>query len=205
MSDTASASGGFLERKFGLTRARHRRPHRVHRRRDHLPHDGLHRVRQSADPRQRRHGQGRGVRRDLHRGGGVDAGDGALRQLSDRARARHGAQRLLRLHRGARLQIHLAAGAGRGVLLGRDLFSDLDLPHPRIRHQFDPEEPEARDLGGRRPVPRHHRAGRGQDRRRASGDAGHARRSQAMAGGPVPARLRPDRRRSTTARSSAAP
>ena len=30
-------------------------------------------------------------------------GHGALRQLSDRARARHGAQRLLRLHRGARL------------------------------------------------------------------------------------------------------
>ena len=41
----------------------------------------------------------------------------------------------------------------------------------------------------------HHRAGGGQDRGRASGDAGHARRSQAMAGDPVPARLRADRRR----------
>ena len=174
-------------------RERHRRPHRIHRRRHHVPHDGLHRVRQSADPRQRRHGQGRGVRRDLHRVGGVDLGDGVLRQLSDRARARHGAQRLLRLHRGARLQVLLAAGAGRGVLLGRDLLSDLDLPHPRIRHQRDPEKPQARDLRGRRPVSPHHRAGGGQDRGRASGDAGHARRSQAMAGDSVPARLRADR------------
>ena len=49
-----------------------------------------------------------------------------------------GTQRLLRLHRGADLQIHLAAGAGGGVLLGRAVLPDFDLPHPRIRHQFDP-------------------------------------------------------------------
>jgi AGZA family xanthine/uracil permease-like MFS transporter len=36
-------------------------------------------------------------RRDLHRVGGVDPGDGVLRQLPDRARARHGTQRVLRL------------------------------------------------------------------------------------------------------------
>ena len=173
---------------------RHRRPHRIHRRRHHLSHDGLHRVRQSADPRQGRHGPGRGVRRDLHRVRGLDHGDGALRQLPDRARARHGAQRLLRLHRGARLQVHLAAGAGGGVLLGRAVLPDLDLPHPRIRHQCDSEKPQARDLRRRRPVPRHHRAGGGQDRGGASGDAGHARRPQAMAGDPVPARLCADRR-----------
>ena len=82
---------------------------------------------------------------------------------------------------------------GRRVLLGRALLPDLDLPHPRIRHQRHPEEPEARDLRGRRPVPPHHRAGGSQDRGRASGDAGHARRSQAVAGGPVPPRLRADR------------
>ena len=43
--------------------------------------------------------------------------------------------------------------------------------------------------------PRHHRARGGQDRGRPSGDAGDARRPQAMAGDPVPARLRADRRR----------
>src|SRR6266536_6180873 len=74
---------------------RHRASHRDHRRRHHVPDDGLHRLRQSADPRHHGHGQGRGIRRDLRRGGGEHLGDGALCQLSDRARARHGAQRVL--------------------------------------------------------------------------------------------------------------
>ncbi len=98
------------------------------------------------------------------------AGDGALCQLSDRAGARHGAQRVLRLHRRPDDEIHLATGARRRVLLGRDLLRDLDLPDPRIHHQFDPAEFEARDIGRRRLVSRHHRAGgiqdRGGDRRR---------------------------------------
>ena len=50
----------------------------------------------------------------------------------------------------------LAAGTGGGVLFGRDLLSDLDLPHPRICHQRDPEKPQARNLRGRRPVSPHH-------------------------------------------------
>ena len=62
---------------------------------------------------------------------GEHHGDGALRQLPDRARARHGHQRLLRLHRGADLQIYLAAGARRGVLLRRAVLPDLGIPHPR--------------------------------------------------------------------------
>ena len=173
---------------------RHEPEDRIRRRAHDFPDDALHRVRESADPRQCRHGQGRGVRRDLHRGRGLDPGDGALRQLSDRARARHGAQRLLRLHGGADLQIYLAAGARGGVLLGRVVLSHLDLPHPRIRHQRDPEEPEARHLGGRRALPRHHRARGGQDRGRPSGHAGDPGRPQAAGRRPLPARLRADRR-----------
>ena len=84
-------------------------------------------------------------------------------------------------------EIHLAAGARRGVLLGRDLLSDLGVSHPRIHHQFDPEESEARDLGRRRPVSRHHRARGIQDRGGEPGDAGDARRSASNpAGAPVP-------------------
>ena len=152
------------------------------------------------DPGQGRHGPGRGVRRDLHCVCGVDPGDGVLRQLSDRACARHGAQRVLRLHRGARLQIHVAAGAGGGVLLGRAVLCVVAVSGARIHHRRDPAKPEACDLGGRRPVPRHHRARGSQARGGASGDAGHARRSQAMAGDPVPPGLRADRRAQLSAR-----
>ena len=177
--------------------ARHDRAHRIHCRSDDVPDDGLHRLRQSDDPGCCRHGQGRGVRRHLPCRGGVDRGDGALCELSDRACARHGAQRLLRLHRGARLQIHLAAGARRRLLVGRAVLPDLDLPHPRVHHQRHSAEPEVRDFRGRRPVPRHHRAGAGEDRRRPSGDAGHARapdRHGGVAGAAMPGRLRADRR-----------
>ena len=180
---------------FRAQGAGHRHTHRIHRRSDHVPDHGLHRVRQSGDPRQNRDGPGRGVRRHLHRRRGAHDGDGALRQLPDRACARHGHQRLLRLHRGADLQIYLAAGAGRGVLLGRAVLPDLGLPHPAIRHRVDPAKSQARDLRRRRPVPRHHRAGGSQDRGRAAGDAGHARRSDKPLGADADAaRLRADRR-----------
>ena len=90
-------------------------------------------------------------------------------------------------------QIHLAAGARRRVLLGGALFSHFDLQHPRIHHQLDPEESQIGDLRRRRALSRHHRARGGEDRGRQPGDAGHARRSQAVAGDPVPRRLRRDR------------
>ena len=171
-----NAGRGMAGELFRAQGAGHRRPHRIHRRPDHVPDHGLHRVRQSGDPEQSRHGSGRGVRRHLRRRRGEHDGDGALRQLPDRARARHGHQRLLRLHRGADLQIYLAAGAGRGVLLRRAVLPDLGVPHPAIRHRVDPAEPQARGLGRRRAVPRHHRAGGSPGRGRPSGDAGHARR-----------------------------
>ncbi len=148
---------------------RHQRPHRVRRRRHHLPHDGLHRVRQSGHSRQCRHGQGRGLRRDLPGGRDLDPDHGVLCQLPDRARARHGTQRLLRLHAGAGLQIHLAAGARIRVPVrraGADHYRD---PAARIHHQRHPAQPEARGFGRRRAVPRHHRAAAGRHRRRSPG------------------------------------
>ena len=54
----------------------------------------------------------------------------------------------------------------------------------RNDHQRDPAEPEARGLGRRRPVPRHHRAAAVRHRGRSSGDAGHARQSEGLAGAP---------------------
>ncbi len=178
---------------FRPDRERQRCAHRVHRRDHDFPHHGLHRVRQPANPRQCGHGQGRGVRRDLHRGRGLDLGDGALRQLPHRARAGHGAQCVLRVHRGARPQIQLAAGARRRVLLRGALLSHFHLQHPRIHHQLDPEESQIGDLRRRRALSRHHRARGSQDRGRQPGDAGHARRSQAVAGDPVSRRLHRDR------------
>ena len=50
-------------------RARHQRAHRSDRRDHHLPDDGLHHLRQPADPRHHRHGPERGLRRHLPRGG----------------------------------------------------------------------------------------------------------------------------------------
>ena len=114
---------------------------------------------------------------DVHCGRGVHAGHGALRQLPDRARAGHGAECLLRLHRCAgTYNIHVAAGARRRVLLRGDLLSHLDLPGPRIHHQLDSEEPQICDRRRRRALPRYHRAGTGEDRGRGlSGDTGYAR------------------------------
>src|SRR5262249_42842225 len=65
----------------------------------------------------------------------------------DRARARHGAQCVLRLHRRARPQIHLAAGARRRVLLRRAVLPHLRLQDPRIHHQLDPEESQIGSAG----------------------------------------------------------
>ena len=68
------------------------------------------------------------------------------------------------------------------------------VPVARIHHQCHSAKPEIRDRRRRRTVPRHHRAGGIQDRRRSSGDAGDARRPDESGRHPVPARLRADRR-----------
>ena len=54
----------------------------------------------------------------------------------------------------------------------------------RIHHHVDSAEPEARGVGRRRPVPRHHRAPAVRHRRRPSGDAGDARQSAGLAADP---------------------
>ena len=109
----------ILERYFGLAERRHRRADGGDGGRDDVPDDGLHRLRQPADPLRRRHAVRRGVRRHLSGGGVQHAGDGAVRQLPDRAGAGHGAQRVLRLWRRARHGPHVGGGARRGVRLRR--------------------------------------------------------------------------------------
>ena len=195
----AAARKQFADRRgsgalFRTLAARHRRPHRIHRRRDHVSDDGLHHIRQPDHSRQNRNGSGCGVRRHLCRRRGEHLGDGVLRQLPDRARARHGHQRVLRLHRRVDLQIYLATGARRGVLLGRAVLSDFGIPNTAIRHRCNSAKSEARRVGGRRLVPGDHRARRSQGGGRPSGDTGHPRRSHQSASGPDAARLRVDRR-----------
>ena len=127
----------------------HARPHvRPHRRgleradraqgrpRD-LPHHGLHHVRQPGDPRESRHGSWRGVRRHLPRRGALDRHHGALRQLPHRACPWHGAQRLFRLHHGARARRQLAARARRRIPLRRRCSCYLGHAVTRMADQCD--------------------------------------------------------------------
>ena len=64
--------------------------------------------------------------------------DGLPRQLPDRARARHGAQRLLRLRRGRRHGLQLAGGAGLRLHLGRHLLHHQRAADPRMDRQRHP-------------------------------------------------------------------
>ena len=84
---------------------------------------------------------------------------------------------------------------------GRDLLPDLDLPHPRIHHQFDTAESQARHIGGRRPVSRHHRARGSKNRGGVAGDAGHPRRPAQSGAAPLPARPGADHRAQLPART----
>ena len=112
----------------------------------HVPHDGLHPVRESVDSG----GRGRAVRggRGGHRGGGrrVLPADGARRELSARAGAGHGAERGDRVsgRRGRRL-VADGDGPGRARRPGR----------AAARHRRPARSGDARDSA--RPAPRHRR------------------------------------------------
>src|SRR5215475_10917925 len=77
-------------------------------------------------------------------------------------------------------------------LLGCVVLRPVGVPHSRICHQCDSEEPQARDLRGCRAFPWHHRARAGQDCGREPGDAGDAWRPDTMVGNSLPSRLRAD-------------
>ena len=98
--------------------------------------------------------------------------DGRARALSDRAGARHGAERLLHLHGGEGHGRAMADRAGRGVSLRRRL-SDSDC---RGRAADDRGGDSARAVRGGRgrhwAVHRVHRAAQCRDHRRQTGDAG---------------------------------
>src|SRR5712691_1133606 len=116
----------------------HDRTHRDHRRRDDLSDDGLHRLRQPGDPRRIRHGQGRGVRRDLPCLCPRDAADGAPGQLSAGAGAGDGDQRLFHLRRGQGAALQLGGRARRGVPVGMPVPDPQRHAHPIVDRRCHP-------------------------------------------------------------------
>ena len=177
------AGRGVAGRIFRAQGAGHRRAHRIHRRPDHVPDHGLHRVRQPGDP------------------GKAGMDQGAVFVATCVAAAV--STMVMALY--ANYPIALAPGMGinaffaftvvltykytwqqalAAVFCSGVLFFLISVF--RIRQyviEFDPAKPEARHIGRRRAVPRHHRAGGSQGRGRAAGDAGHARRPEEPGGG----------------------
>jgi hypothetical protein len=172
---------GASQRSRGARRSlRHARPrddaaHRDDGRVRDLPHHGLHRRGQPGD-----HGSGqdrprRRLRRHLPGRGDRLGVDGALGELPDRARAGDGAQRLLRLRRGAGHGRALAGGAGRGVRRWRSVLRHLRAARPGMAGERHPAVAEVRHRGGDRLLPRADRAARHGAGGGAPGDAGGAR------------------------------
>ena len=161
--------------------------------RDDVPDDGLHRLRQSPNPLQRRHAVRRGVRRHLPRGGGRHADHGPVRQLPDRAGAGHGAERLLRLQRRARSRPQVGGRAGRGLRFRPVVPGDQHTAGAALDRRGDSAGTQTGHCGRDRAVPGGHRA---QERRHhpgQQGDAGHRRPSDDARAAAVPRRLLPDR------------
>ena len=154
----------------------------------HLPDDGLHHVHQPEHPGRCRDAEGRGIRRHLPGGRDRFAGDGAARELSDRARTRHGPERLLRLCRGARHGLPVAGSARRGVHLGRAVPADHAAAAAERDRGGDPGQPARRDHRGHWPVPGDDRAAQRRHRGIQPGDLGDA-------GRPAPAGRDPRRAR----------
>lgn len=156
--EPAPAPGRRSRPPLRANRGRIERPDRASRRARDLPHHGLHHVRQPGDPREGRHGPWRRVRRHLPCRCGRLGHHGALRQLPDRSRAGHGAQRLFRLHRGARAWWQLAARPyPRFHFLGVVLRA-VALAVARLADRCNPAPPQARHRRRHRLLPRSDRA-----------------------------------------------
>ena len=179
---------------FRPDRRRIERADRAQGRPRHLPHHGLHHVRQPGDPREGRHGSWRGVRRHLPRRGALDRHHGALRQLPHRACPRHGAQRLFRLHHGARARRQLAARAWRRVPLRRAVPVDLGHADTRMADQRHTAQSQARHCRRHRPVPRADRLAECRPRGGGRDHPGQARRPHASEGAARHCRLPRHRR-----------
>ena len=158
-----------------------------------VPDHGLHRLRQSADSLRGRHAVRRRVRRDLSRGGVRHSGDGAVRQLPDRAGSGDGAERLLHVRRRARNGLRVAGRARGRVRLRRAVRHVEPAAGAALDHRCDPAGAEAGDLGRHRPLPRGHRATERRHHRGKPGDARHRGRTDGAGGRACPARLLRDR------------
>ena len=141
-----------------------------------VPDDGLHRLRQPADPLRCGDAVRRGVRSHLRGGRVQQPGDGPVRQLPDRARARDGAQRLLRLRRRARARLPVGGGARCGVPRRRALPAPERPSGPAPDHRGGAARAEAGHPGRHRPVPRDHRAHERGHHPGERSNAGHDRR-----------------------------
>ena len=167
---------------FRDQRARLDLHHRDPRWRHDLPHHGLYSVHQPSDPVARGHARGR--RRDRHRTGCRDRHHhhGALRQLSLRAGAGHGAERLFHLRCRPRAGRILAGGADRCFRRRTDLPCPFARRRAYADHQRHSRVAQDRDHDRHRSVPGDHRPAEHAARGRPPCDPGQPRRRHAAFG-----------------------
>ena len=156
--------------------ARHQRADRGDRRDHHLPDDGLHHLRQPADPRDHRHGPQRGLRRDLPRGGARLLHHGASTPTGrSRWRRAWGSTPSSPSPWSARMGFTWQQALG-AVFISGCIF--LILTVTGVRRWLIAGHPALdaeRGRGRHRHVPRHHRAEERRHRRGERGDLRHAR------------------------------
>ena len=141
----ASGPVGLLDRFFGLSRAPMQHRHRASCRRHHLPHHGLHHVRQSDGAGACGHGSC-AVFVATCLAAATSTRSWAFMPTARRAGARHGPECLFRLYRGARAWRQLEAGARLRFLSGV-LFFLISLSPARMADRCYPDEPETRYCG----------------------------------------------------------
>ena len=104
----------------------------------------LHHRRQPQPAERVRHGMGRRFPGNHHLGHHRHTDHGSCGERAVRAGARHGPERLLRLHRVLYAGLHLAAGTLYGVHLRPDQHSDHGDEDPQVHHQVHSPQPAER-------------------------------------------------------------
>ena len=150
----------------------------------HLSHPVVHHFREPAGSE--RHGDGFGSRAGGHlsRGRVRVAGDGAVRQLPDRAGARDGTQRLLRGNCRRHAGTALAGRPGRGVLLRRAHAGPFRASRAGMGGEQHSALAEGGHCGGDRVLPGDHRASQRRRHRRERSHTGRTGEPRPVAGDP---------------------